>query len=119
MATVPCSSRRRPTGTSATPRADPGDYRPPEELAAWLELDPIPRQRSRLLNAGHDEAPSTTSKPARLRAIEAAADKARSAPDPPVEAALTEALDRRRSCMAEQLTYREAVARGNRPGDAS
>jgi len=33
-------------------RADPGKYRPEEEVAAWLERDPIPRQRARLVAVG-------------------------------------------------------------------
>ncbi|MHB8378400.1 MAG: thiamine pyrophosphate-dependent dehydrogenase E1 component subunit alpha [Acidimicrobiales bacterium] len=33
-------------------RADPGKYRPDEELAEWLAKDPIPRYRGRLLDAG-------------------------------------------------------------------
>ena len=34
-------------------RADPGKYRPDEEVQAWLAKDPIPRYRARLLAAGH------------------------------------------------------------------
>jgi acetoin:2,6-dichlorophenolindophenol oxidoreductase subunit alpha len=37
-------------------RADPGKYRPDEEVEAWKARDPIPAQRSRLLAAGVDEA---------------------------------------------------------------
>ena len=37
-------------------RADPGKYRPDEELAEWLAKDPIPRYRQRLLDAGVSEA---------------------------------------------------------------
>ncbi len=33
-------------------RADPGKYRPDEEVAAWKARDPIPAQRTRLLAAG-------------------------------------------------------------------
>jgi TPP-dependent pyruvate/acetoin dehydrogenase alpha subunit len=33
-------------------RADPANYRPAEEVQAWLARDPIPRYRSRLENAG-------------------------------------------------------------------
>ncbi|HEX5014389.1 MAG TPA: thiamine pyrophosphate-dependent dehydrogenase E1 component subunit alpha [Candidatus Limnocylindrales bacterium] len=36
-------------------RADPGKYRPDEEVEAWKARDPIPAQRSRLLAAGVDE----------------------------------------------------------------
>jgi pyruvate dehydrogenase E1 component alpha subunit len=33
-------------------RADPGDYRPPGELEAWLKKDPVPRYRDRLAEFG-------------------------------------------------------------------
>jgi pyruvate dehydrogenase E1 component alpha subunit len=36
-------------------RADPGKYRPDEEVAAWLAKDPIPRYRQRLLDLGASE----------------------------------------------------------------
>jgi TPP-dependent pyruvate/acetoin dehydrogenase alpha subunit len=38
------------------PRADPGKYRPDDEVAAWKARDPIPAQRARLVAAGVDEA---------------------------------------------------------------
>lgn len=47
-------------------RADPGKYRPDEEVKAWKDRDPIPLYRNRLLGAGIDEA--------ELKAIEADAD---------------------------------------------
>jgi len=47
-------------------RADPGKYRPDEELAEWLTRDPIPRYRTRLLEAGVSED--------ELRAIETDVD---------------------------------------------
>ena len=47
-------------------RADPGKYRPDEELAEWLARDPIPRYRTRLLEAGVSED--------ELRAIESDVD---------------------------------------------
>jgi TPP-dependent pyruvate/acetoin dehydrogenase alpha subunit len=43
-------------------RADPGTYRPKEEVEAWLARDPIPRYRERLLSLGAEEA--------NLRAVE-------------------------------------------------
>ena len=36
-------------------RADPGKYRPDEELAEWMTKDPIPLYRTRLLEAGVGE----------------------------------------------------------------
>jgi pyruvate dehydrogenase E1 component alpha subunit len=43
----------RHTGHS---RADPGKYRPDEEVEAWLARDPIPMLRERLLASGVEEA---------------------------------------------------------------
>jgi acetoin:2,6-dichlorophenolindophenol oxidoreductase subunit alpha len=37
-------------------RSDPGAYRPPGELDAWKERDPIPRLRGELVDAGVDPA---------------------------------------------------------------
>jgi len=37
-------------------RADPGKYRPDDEVAAWKARDPIPRSRERLLAEGVEEA---------------------------------------------------------------
>jgi acetoin:2,6-dichlorophenolindophenol oxidoreductase subunit alpha len=37
-------------------RADPGKYRPAEEVAEWMAKDPIPRYRTRLLEAGVAES---------------------------------------------------------------
>lgn len=37
-------------------RADPGKYRPDEEVAAWMLKDPIPNYRQRLLSEGIAEA---------------------------------------------------------------
>jgi TPP-dependent pyruvate/acetoin dehydrogenase alpha subunit len=37
-------------------RADPGKYRPDDEVKAWLARDPIPRFRSRLVDQGIDDA---------------------------------------------------------------
>ena len=37
-------------------RADPGKYRPDEEVAAWMARDPIALYRARLEAAGFDPA---------------------------------------------------------------
>ena len=37
-------------------RADPGKYRPAEEVAAWMERDPIPMYHERLLRIGVSES---------------------------------------------------------------
>ena len=41
-------------------RSDPGAYRPPGELDAWKERDPIPRLRGELLDAGVEKEDVTT-----------------------------------------------------------
>jgi pyruvate dehydrogenase E1 component alpha subunit len=71
-------------------RADPGTYRPEEEVKAWLARDPIPAQRSRLLEAGVPEAEVETLE-AEVRAqVDAAEKVAREAPDPEPSVAMTE-----------------------------
>jgi pyruvate dehydrogenase E1 component alpha subunit len=63
-------------------RADPGKYRPDDEVAAWKARDPIPALRARLAESGVDAG--------RLDAIDAAAQQlvaeaeaiARAAPEP-------------------------------------
>ena len=67
-------------------RADPGDYRPDDEVARWKARDPIPAYRERLLAAGVpdqqlDEVEATVN-----RTMHEAVDEAKSAPPPPVSA---------------------------------
>jgi TPP-dependent pyruvate/acetoin dehydrogenase alpha subunit len=71
-------------------RADPGKYRPDEEVKAWLARDPIPAQRQRLLDAGvpPDELDRID---AEVREAVAEAEKtAREAPEPEVASAETQ-----------------------------
>jgi pyruvate dehydrogenase E1 component alpha subunit len=65
-------------------RADPGTYRPDDELQAWLEHDPIPMYHQRLLRLGvpeHELAEIATGAAAALDAATEAA-KAAAPPDP-------------------------------------
>ena len=63
-------------------RADPGAYRPSDEVAAWLARDPIPAYRARLDAAGVDAATlDAIDAEARARVAEAEAE-ARAAPEP-------------------------------------
>jgi acetoin:2,6-dichlorophenolindophenol oxidoreductase subunit alpha len=63
-------------------RADPGTYRPDDEVKAWLARDPIPLQRQRLLDGGVDVA-ALDAIEAEVKATVAAAEAtARAAPDP-------------------------------------
>ncbi len=63
-------------------RADPGKYRPEEEVAAWLAKDPIPRARSRLLELGAAESDLAAIDAAAREAVAEAEAWARAAPEP-------------------------------------
>jgi acetoin:2,6-dichlorophenolindophenol oxidoreductase subunit alpha len=68
-------------------RADPGDYRPPEEVAAWLERDPVPTYRARLVDAGVNEAVLTEIEELAQADVDAATEDAKAAPTPEIRAA--------------------------------
>jgi len=63
-------------------RADPGKYRPDEEVAAWLARDPIPMYRDRLLAAGVPAATLDAVEREAQEAVERATEEARGAPPP-------------------------------------
>jgi acetoin:2,6-dichlorophenolindophenol oxidoreductase subunit alpha len=63
-------------------RADPGKYRPDEEVAEWLARDPIPTFRRRLLDDGVDEAALEEIDREAEAAVDRATEVARSAPLP-------------------------------------
>jgi TPP-dependent pyruvate/acetoin dehydrogenase alpha subunit len=69
----------RHTGHS---RADPGKYRPDEEVAAWLARDPIPRLRERLLADGMEAAELDAIDKAAEELVDRATEEARAAPSP-------------------------------------
>jgi pyruvate dehydrogenase E1 component alpha subunit len=71
-------------------RADPGTYRPPEEVEAWLARDPIPAQRARLLESGIAEAELEALEAGVREAVAAAEKVAREAPDPDPDVATTQ-----------------------------
>jgi pyruvate dehydrogenase E1 component alpha subunit len=71
-------------------RADPGKYRPDEEVKAWLAKDPIPRYRKRLLELGLPESSLQTIEAETEQTINAATEEARNAPPPDVSIALTD-----------------------------
>ena len=100
-------------------RADPGKYRPDDEVAAWKARDPIPAYRARLEAAGVDAEAELDAIEAETRdAVAAAEAEARAAPEPIAGRARDPGLDRRRLGVAE-LTYRAAIAAGHRPGDGA
>jgi pyruvate dehydrogenase E1 component alpha subunit len=65
-------------------RADPGKYRPEDELKAWLEKDPLPNYRARLLALGIDAAAIEAIETVTEAAVDAATEAARYSPPPPV-----------------------------------
>ena len=63
-------------------RADPGTYRPPEEVASWLARDPIPTYRSRLEDSGVAASDLDELEAEAARLVDAATAAAEAA-DPP------------------------------------
>ncbi len=71
-------------------RADPGKYRPPTEVEAWLNRDPIPLYHQRLLRLGVSEAELASIDREVAAAVDAATEEAKVAPPPREESLLTE-----------------------------
>lgn len=63
-------------------RADPGKYRPDEEVKAWLEKDPIPLYRSRLLDFGVKEAVIKEIEDEVAAAVDAATEESKASSPP-------------------------------------
>ena len=63
-------------------RADPGTYRPDDEVAAWKARDPIPAYRARLEAAGVDAAALDAIDEATRAKVASAEEEARAAPEP-------------------------------------
>ena len=63
-------------------RADPGKYRPEEEIQRWMLKDPLPNYRSRLLSLGVSEETLRASEAEAADAVERATELARSSPVP-------------------------------------
>jgi acetoin:2,6-dichlorophenolindophenol oxidoreductase subunit alpha len=70
-------------------RADPGQYRPDEEVAAWLERDPVPTYRARLLEDGLADAALAEIEAQAQADVDGATEAARAAPPPDLQAAYT------------------------------
>jgi len=71
-------------------RADPGKYRPDDEVKAWLARDPIPRYRERLLATGADAATIEGIEAGSKAAVAAAEQFARDAPEPDPSVLMTQ-----------------------------
>ncbi len=63
-------------------RADPGKYRPDDEVAAWKARDPMPAYRKQLLAEGVGESELDALDAAARDAVAAAEAEARAAPEP-------------------------------------
>ena len=63
-------------------RADPGKYRPDDEVAEWLGRDPIPMYRERLVGEGLDAGVLDGIDAEVLAAVDRATEEARAAPPP-------------------------------------
>ncbi len=68
-------------------RADPGKYRPDEEVAAWLKKDPLPTYRERLLKANLEEASLEAIEAETEAMIDEATETARNSNPPPEDIA--------------------------------
>ena len=68
-------------------RADPGKYRPDDELQAWLARDPLPMYRKRLIDLGIPEADLEAIESGADAAVDRATEEARNSPPPPVDIA--------------------------------
>jgi TPP-dependent pyruvate/acetoin dehydrogenase alpha subunit len=71
-------------------RADPGKYRPDEEVQAWLARDPIPTYRARLLEGGVEASALDEIDRAALERVDEATQEARAAPFPDPAALTTQ-----------------------------
>jgi len=68
-------------------RADPGKYRPAEEVAAWKERDPLPMYRARMLEEGVDEAAIKVIEDEEAARVDKAEETARNSGTPSLEIA--------------------------------
>ena len=71
-------------------RADPGTYRPEEEVKAWMARDPIPAYRAQLLKSDVREEDIARIEAAVKAAVADAERVAREAPDPEPAEAMTQ-----------------------------
>ncbi|MDH3301995.1 MAG: thiamine pyrophosphate-dependent dehydrogenase E1 component subunit alpha [Acidimicrobiia bacterium] len=71
-------------------RADPGKYRPDEEVDAWMDRDPIPMYHQRLLGLGVDEGRLSAIATQTAAAVETATQEAIDGPLPDLAAIYTD-----------------------------
>jgi pyruvate dehydrogenase E1 component alpha subunit len=71
-------------------RADPGKYRPSDEVAEWLARDPIPAYRQVLLSRGVGEAVLDRIDAEAKAAVDLATEEAKAGAEPRLELAFTD-----------------------------
>jgi pyruvate dehydrogenase E1 component alpha subunit len=71
-------------------RADPGKYRPAEEIAEWMARDPIPAYRRVLITRGVDEAALDRIDAEAKAAVDLATEEAKAGAEPRLELAFTD-----------------------------
>jgi pyruvate dehydrogenase E1 component alpha subunit len=71
-------------------RADPGKYRPDEEVAKWKAYDPLKIYRERMLKAGIGESLLEEMESATAAQVDEATETASNSPPPPLEIAHTD-----------------------------
>jgi pyruvate dehydrogenase E1 component alpha subunit len=71
-------------------RADPGKYKPPGELEAWLAYDPLTIYRGRLERLGVDASELSAIEARVSQAVDAATQAAKDGPLPDPGAAFTD-----------------------------
>jgi pyruvate dehydrogenase E1 component alpha subunit len=71
-------------------RADPGKYRPADEIEAWKARDPIPMYHDRLLSLGTPESELSTIEREVARAVDAATEFAKAGVEPGEAALMTD-----------------------------
>jgi pyruvate dehydrogenase E1 component alpha subunit len=71
-------------------RADPGTYRPEEEVAEWLTRDPFVTYRERLIGWGVEEHELDRIESEAMADVDAATEDAKAAPTPSVEKAFAD-----------------------------
>ena len=71
-------------------RADPGKYRPDDEVAAWMDRDPIPMYHQRLLRLGVDESTLVSIEQDVAARVDAATEFAKAGALPSSEEILTD-----------------------------
>ncbi len=71
-------------------RADPGKYRPKDEVEEWMKKDPVVLYRIRLLELGLAEAKLDEIDAAAMATLEAATEEAKASPLPEIASAYTD-----------------------------